>query len=170
MSKPALLLALVFVPGCRREPPTAPNQVNVVVNQTVTLGTPLPNASPSPVAGAADKVIVGMTVTEIGGDGLRQFAVGESAVLTATPRNASGEDPCVGFPTLAACGAYTESDIRWFAGAGFGAECSGVAVACDLGTSGTNYNRRLRTLRPGTFTVQAQFRGLPPVSFTGQVQ
>lgn len=168
---PIVLLAL-STQGCDEPLPTA-TTITINTNNTIN-GTPLPNAtpSPSPVApGAADKVIVGLTVTEIGGDGQRTFPVGESASLTATPRNRDGLDPCVGFPSLSACGAYTEADIRWFAGTGVVTDCtSATGVVCDLGPSGTNYNRRFRALRVGSFTYSAQFRDLSPVSFTGTVQ
>lgn len=171
----ALIAAALFSLSCNE--PVAPTplpqgNVNVTVVQSVNLGTPLPNASPSPLPpGAVDKVIVGLTVTEIGGDGQRTFAVGENAALTATPRNRDGQDPCSGFPTLTACGAYTEQDIRWFAGAGVVTECtSTTGIVCDLGPSDTNYNRRFRTLRAGSFTYSAQFRDQSPVSFTGTVQ
>jgi hypothetical protein len=160
--------------GCDETVPTAPNQVNINITQTQTVGTLLPNspvASPSPGPGAADKTIVGLKVTEIGGDGAKTFPVGDTAAITATPVNSQNQDPCVGFPTLAACGAYSELDIKWFAGSGVVTDCSSsTGTVCDLGVDpATNYNRRFRTLRAGAFTYTAQFRDLEPVAFTGNV-
>ena len=175
MRKIVLALGLLLLTiSCDEAPPTAPTpqgNVNVTVTQTVNLGTPLPNGTPAPTTpGATDKVITGLTVTEIGGDGARTFAVNETALITATPRNKDGVDPCIGFPTLSACGAYTEQDILWFPGTGIVTDCtSTTGIVCDLGTSETNYNRKFRTLRAGTFTYQAQFKTLSPVAFTGTV-
>lgn len=166
----AASLALPIV-GCDEPAPTAPNQVIVTQTQVVNLGQPLPNATPSPTPGSADKTIVSMTVTEIGGDGQKLFAVGERFALTGTPRNADGDDPCTGFPSLSACGAYTESDIQWYAGAGVTTDCaSATAIVCDLGAGATNYNRNFRALRAGSFVVNAQFKSVAPSSFAGTVQ
>lgn len=175
MAVVALALASVGCDETVAAPTPLPNQVEVNVTVTQTIGTPLPNgpgASPTPIPpGAVDKTIVSMTVTEIGGDGQRTFEIGETHALTATPRNRDGVDPCIGFPTLTACGAYTEQDIRWFAGTGVVTDCtSTTGIVCDLGPSDTNYNRRFRALRAGSFTYSAQFRDQSPVSFTGTVQ
>lgn len=169
----AALIALALpLAACDEAAPAAPTQVVVTQTQNVILGTPVPNATPSPgPGGAADKVIVGSKVTEIGGDGQKQFSVGERFALTLTPVNAEGKDPCVGFPSLAACGAYTEQDVQWALGAEVSQDCnSASAIVCDLGPGETNYNRNFRALRAGSFTVFGRVKDTAQSSFTGSVR
>lgn len=155
-----------FAPDEAPPPPGVNVTVNVEQNVNTLPMTPAP--SPTPAPGSQDKTIVALTVTESGGNGERSYVEGERFVLTATPRNADGEDPCELFATLSACGAYTEADIRWEPVSGVTNDDSGVVRA--LGVGGTNYNYDFKALKSGTFTVRAVFRGTIRAEFTGTVK
>lgn len=157
----AVCALVAFAAACNPFAPELPPQVIVNNNSTLTnnniIGTPLPTGSPSPAApGAGDKVITSLKCTESGGDGERQFSVGEKLTLTCTPFNAAGKDPCTGID-LATCGAYTAADIAWEALEGVSQDASGVVQALNSWSNGYNYD--FKALKAGTFKVRGKFKG-----------
>lgn len=122
--------------------------------------SPVPSASPSPggVQGAGPIVSIKVTFSDGSpGAGDKTLVVGEQGVITASPLNAAGIDPCKGIPN-SQCTLYGQADIEWKPGDGVSVtDCSSVVQAKDAGEEA--YNLDLKACNAGSFEVFAVFRG-----------
>lgn len=165
----AVLAALLVLPtlGCdEAPPPTAPTIIiSDVGNPVININPgPAPNTpSPAPSTQPGSPAIDGLKITVIGGENLnppRTFKVGQSYRLTVSPQAGNLGDPC---KTLTPCPYYGEQDIAWIGGqgtanAGTPAAQTSVVVILGLG-SDTRYNLDFKAQAPGTFVIEAAFRG-----------
>jgi hypothetical protein len=132
---------------------------------------PSPSASPAPaggsvVPGSGPVVRLKITFFTENGNGDKTLKVGDKGTITATPFDANGIDPC---RDIQNCSAYGQGDIVWLGGPGVASDCTAGAIVSDTPVAEEKFNRDLKACAPGTYTINAVFKGSIPGALTGTV-